>query len=703
MRRLLGLGRRRDPAQGAPAAGGARGRGTRHPDGGTALRLHRRPARLPGPWGRPRPPPCGTGRDLERGALLLGHQHDHRRGRGDHTGGPGRGRQPRRDRGLTTDTSFGRLGAAVARRRWAVLAAWAIVLLAALPFAPQAGSVLRAGGFTLESLPAAQADRTLAALGVPPSVLVIVVQSQTQARAGQPAFETEVAAAIRDVPRARYVTGIQTHLLDPRQVGPDGSVVYELVDLSLSPDDSPAALAPVEAALHQEPGLRILLAGGPAFYGDIQTASESDLRRSEVISLPLAALALLLVFGSVIAAGVPLIVGGAAVLVALAVVFLLASLTPMSIFVLNLATLLGLGLGVDYSLLMTSRFREELARRGGGRRTDGGIDRTAVDGAVAATVASAGRAVFFSGLTVLLGLAGLVLFEFMILRSVGIAGAIVVGLAVASALTLLPAGLAVVGPRIDALSVRGLVARGRGRGTADATGTGAWHRLAWWVMARPWRVFVPTLALLVALGIPFLHVTFDAPDATILPASLPSRQGYDLLASTFGEGAFAPLLLAIRTSGPVTTAANVGKLYDYARELAADPRVRRVDGIVDLDPRLTKTQYQLLYGAPSGVPDRFAATTLAATTKGDLTVFTVTTPYGPNAAQGRALVEALRDPGSSLAPPAGLSVQVGGGAAEVKDVVDRIGQDFPRTALFIFLATYVVLFVLLRSLVLPLK
>ncbi|MGH2467857.1 MAG: MMPL family transporter [Candidatus Limnocylindrales bacterium] len=578
-----------------------------------------------------------------------------------------------------------------------------MVLLAALPFAPQAGSVLRAGGFTLESLPAAQADRTLAALGVPPSVLVIVVQSETQARAGQPAFEAAVAAALRDVPRARYVTGIQTHLLDPRQVGPDGSVVYELVDLSLSPDDSPEALAPVEAALHREPGLRILLAGGPAFYGDIQTASEGDLRRSELISLPLAALALLLVFGSVIAAGVPLIVGGAAVLVALAVVFLLASLSPMSIFVLNLTTLLGLGLGVDYSLLMTSRFREELARRGGGRSPDGRIDRAAVDGAVAATVASAGRAVFFSGLTVLLGLAGLVLFEFMILRSVGIAGAIVVGLAVASALTLLPAGLAVVGPRIDALSVRGLIDRGRGRGTGDASGPGAWHRLAWWVMARPWRVFVPTLALLVALGIPFLHVTFDAPDATILPASLPSRQGYDLLASTFGEGAFAPLLLAIRTSGPVTTPANVGRLYDYARELAGDPRVRRVDGIVDLDPRLTKAQYQLLYGAPGGVPDRFAATTLAATTKGDLTVFTVTTPYGPNAAQGRVLVEALRDPGSPLAPPAGLSVQVGGGAAEVKDVVDRIGQDFPRTALFVFLATYAVLFVLLRSLVLPLK
>src|SRR5207248_3227266 len=162
----------------------------------------------------------------------------------------------------------------------------------------------------------------------------------------------------------------------------------------------------------------------------------------------------------------PLAVGGAAVVAALAGVFLVAQVTPMSIFVLNLATLLGLGLGVDYSLLMTSRFREELAARGW--RAD------ALEDAVGATVATAGRAVFFSGLTVLLGLLGLVLFEFMILRSVGIAGAIVVGLAVTAALTLLPALLAIAGTHLDSLRVR--------RVTATPSGDGPWARFARWVM-----------------------------------------------------------------------------------------------------------------------------------------------------------------------------------------------------------------------------
>ncbi|MBA2315727.1 MAG: MMPL family transporter, partial [Chloroflexi bacterium] len=421
-------------------------------------------------------------------------------------------------------------------------------------------------------------------------------------------------------------------------------------------------------------------------YGDVQDVSESDLQRSELISLPLAGLALLLVFGSVVAAAVPLAVGGAAVIVALAVIWAVASVTPMSIFVLNLATLLGLGLGVDYSLLMTSRFREELAVRTGPDR---------VGEAVRVTVATAGRAVFFSGLTVLLGLLGLVLFELMILRSVGIAGAVVVGLAVVAALTLMPALLTLAGPRIDALRVR--------RVQVGSQTDGPWARIARWVMRRPVAVLVPTLALLLLLGTPFLHVKFNAPDASILPASVPSRASFDLLVEEFGEGAFAPLSLAVRTDGPATTPENVAQLYEYSRRLAADPRIERVESLVDIDPRLRLDQYQLLLSDPSGPPDRFVQATVGATTRGDLTAFTVFTPYGPNRDEGRDLVADLRDPAGALAPPAGLTVQVGGGAAEVSDVVARIGADFPRTALFILVSTYAVLFLLLRSVILPAK
>ncbi len=186
-------------------------------------------------------------------------------------------------------------------------------------------------------------------------------------------------------------------------------------------------------------------------------------------------------------------------------------------------------------------------------------------------------------------------------------------------------------------------------------------------------------------------------------ASVPSRQSYELLAREFGEGEFAPLVLAIRTSGRATSAANVAALYDYSRRLAADPRVIRVAGFVDVDPRLRLDQYQLLYGDPSGPRDRFVQEVLAGTTRNDLTAFTVTTRYGPNADAARALVRDLRDPTSALAAPAGTTVLVGGGAADVTDVVARMWQDFPRTALFIVVTTYLVLFMLLRSVFLPLK
>ena len=582
---------------------------------------------------------------------------------------------------------FDRLGRFVVRRAWWVIGAWLAILLLAIPFAPQVPDRLSAGGFILDDLESARAKALLESeLGVPPSALVIVLSSPTL-EAGTPAFEQAAAEAMRDVATAPHVARVITHLIAPRQVSADRHTAYDIVFLDLPADASPEALPILRERLREVPGLAVELAGGPAFYGDVQTVSEADLQRSEIISLPLAALTLLIVFGSVVAAGIPLVVGGAAVVVALAVIFVVASLTPMSIFVLNLATLLGLGLGVDYSLLLTSRFREELALR------PDSPDRVAE--AVHATVATAGRAVFFSGLTVLLGLLGLVLFEFMILRSVGIAGAIVVGLAVASALTLLPAVLAVVGTRIDRLAVR--------RVAAQPSSEGPWARLARAVMRRPVTVLVPTLAAILLLGSPFLHVRFNAPDSSILPPSVPSRAAFDRLRAEFGEGEFAPIVVAIRTKGPATNTENLAALFDYSRRLATDPRIARVESLVDVDPRVTLGQYQLLYGNPGGPPDRYAVVTLAATTRGDLTAFTLYTPYGPNREEGKALVTDLRSAAGRLAPPAGASILVGGGAADVADVVDRVRADFPRTALFIVISTYLVLFILLRSVILPAK
>ena len=589
---------------------------------------------------------------------------------------------------------FERLGAFVHARARLVIGAWFLIALAALPFAPQAPGALQAGGFDLPTLESARSRAALEReLGAPPSALVLAISSTTLTP-GTPAFEVAAHAAVDGVANAPHVVAVRSHLIAPTQVDVEKGIVYDVVLLDLKPDDSPAALDGIQAALVEVEGITVAIAGGPSFYADIQRVSETDLQRSELISLPLAGIVLLLVFGSAVAAGLPLAVGGATVIVALAAIFGVANATRMSIFVLNLTTLLGLGLGVDYSLLMVSRFREELGRG------------APIGAAVQRTVATAGRAVFFSGVTVMLGLAGLALFDFAILRSIGIAGAITVAIAVASSVTLMPAILSLLGRGVNRFAIRRL-----GSGTVNERGP--WARLARAVMRRPLAVALPTLALLIALGTPWLGVRFNAPDGSILPERVPSRQALDALTNAFGEGSFSPMTAAVRTNGPVTDAANIALLYDWVQALQADPRVARVDSIVSLDPRLTLTQYQLLYSSDgSAPPDRYAAQILDLTTAGDLTTVSITPTYGPNRPESRALVGELRaaHPGSvgagtpsAITPPAGLNALIGGGAAEIVDVVDTISGEFPRTAAVVILATLIILAVLLRSIVLPIK
>ena len=246
-------------------------------------------------------------------------------------------------------------------------------------------------------------------------------------------------------------------------------------DATLISKDGTASVAvlvfdvPLEEAQKQVPRIRSLLqpaglnayvTGEPAVYADLENLSSEDLRRAESYALPFALIVLLLVFGSVVAAALPVIGGGMAVTITLGVVYFLAQRFDMSIFVMNTASMLGLAVGIDYSLFIVGRFREELA---------GGAT---VAKAVETTVARAGRSIFFSGIAVVIGLFGLVTFQYMSLRSIGWGGAIVVFFSVASALTLLPALLGILGPRVDSLRILG---RRRTRGPLLAALVGRRH------------------------------------------------------------------------------------------------------------------------------------------------------------------------------------------------------------------------------------
>ncbi len=587
---------------------------------------------------------------------------------------------------------FYRLGLIATHHRWLIVGLWIVAAVIALPFAPRANQVLLSGGFVSPDAESQRAINVLTQkLHLSQTIVQIIFTSQ-QYSVEDPQFLQQTQQALSGLRGWSEVEQIVSFEDNPRQVSTDRHAAYVDVNLRSDPDSAAKLLPELERHLQKVPDVQSHIGGGPVFYEDIQSVSESDLRRAELLAFPFAIIALIFVFRSLVASILPALVGGCAVVVSLALIFGLGHITPLSIFVLNITTLFGLGLGVDYSLFMVSRFREEI---GHGR---------SIPDAVAITVATAGRAVAFSGLTVSIGLFGLTFFRINMLHSVGLGGILVVVLAVLAALTLLPAMLAILGLRVNAFPVK-VPRLWRRSSLADANGGvreehhGFWYRLSQFVMRYPVRIFVPVLLLLIGFGLPFLGVRFSAPDASILPANVPSRAAYDLLVARFNQRETTPILMAVQTKGNALTPENIKNLYYYVKRIEADPRVERVDSIVSADPRYTLDQYELIYTHPQLIADPYLGAFLKSSVSDDTVFVQVISKYGMVDPQSQTLVQTIRntDPGH------GISVLVDGGTAGNIDYVSSLYTDFPKAVLIVALTTYIVLFFLFRSLLLPLK
>jgi uncharacterized membrane protein YdfJ with MMPL/SSD domain len=737
-------------------------------------------------------------------------------------------------------------GCAMYRHRRAVLAAWAIAVLLAVPIAPGVVRSLNAGGFSSPDLEAFRASQLLAQrFGSNPSELVLVFddpQGELGVAADDPRFSQAVQTALADLGNQWFADRVVTAEQNSRQVAPDLRAQYVTITLGAHAQNVREILPAIERALRPTP-LRVTLTGAPVFYDDIFDVTERDLRRAELLSIPTAAVALVIVFGSVVAGVVPGVIGGAAVAITLALMTLAGRFFELSIFSLNLATMLGLGLGIDYSLFIVSRFREELARsdagdrlahggdemahgrpddrsgrrRGAGvvetvgagtehplesddsagprnvaatpatsaaqdvsqeMRADGGgaghaagaaggtaeasggregepgglseagahaagsangglseagahaagpaheglseagahvagpgnggaieagarfegrIGATDVERAVGLALATAGRAVLYSGATVLIGLLALLTFDITALRSMGMAGALVVGLSVLAALTLLPALLGVLGTRVDRLAIRPLAAAARRAGH----GRGFWTWLAETVMRRPVQFLVPLLVLLIGLGLPFLRVDLGAPDASILPTDVQSRRGFDLLRAHWGDGELSPILLVFQTTSGASALdpPRVQALSDFMRRVQAHASVARTTSVVTIDSRITPQQYAAIYADPTRIRDAYAQIVASNTVRGDTVLALVTSKFGQTDDRSKDLVRAIR----ATPPPDGFTLLVGGGTAGVIDYADRLYEQFPRAAVLVVLAIYLVLLRTFGSVVIPLK
>jgi putative drug exporter of the RND superfamily len=410
-------------------------------------------------------------------------------------------------------------------------------------------------------------------------------------------------------------------------------------------------------------GVRVRPGGVAAVYDEVGRLIERDAVRAEMVVLPLTLVLLVLIFGSVVAASLPLLVGVLSILGTFFVLRVVASVTDVSIYSLNLTTAMGLGLAIDYSLFVVSRFREELAR---GRATAD---------AVRTTVRTAGRTVAFSALTVAASLGALLVFPLAFLRSFAYAGIAVVMIAGVGAVVVLPALLAVLGPRVDRLSVR--------RSTrAAATGEhGFWHRTATFVMRRPWPVAVGVTALLLLLGTPFLGIRLGFPDDRVLPKDAVSRQVSDVIRADYDSNeSSATTVVAPSTGAPAQRAEAIA---DYARRLSQVEGVARVDALTGSYAGGTQVRPATL------LSQRFAGV--------DSTYLSVVPAVEPVSLRGERLVRDLR------AVDAPFEVLVGGISADLVDTKASLLGDLPLAGLLIALATFVVLFLSFGSLLVPVK
>ncbi|WP_280380723.1 MMPL family transporter [Nocardia wallacei] len=552
------------------------------------------------------------------------------------------------------------------------------ILLAALVLALACGGFgasvtdrLKAGGFTSDDAESSQVTKLLADNfgGAEPNLVLLIHSDQGVDATAARTVATDITEDLQGRTDAR---GVRSYWNSPPQIGSalrstDGKSALVLAYLTGGDDAAQKTAADIIDGFGATPdGVTVRAGGLAALYHEVNTQVTKDLTLAEGVAVPLTAIVLMLVFGSVVAAALPLMIGLFAIAGTLAILRALTLFSDVSIYALNMTTALGLALAIDYSLFIVSRYREELA---GGRAH--------ADAAVRA-VQTAGRTVLYSTLTVVLALATLAVFDLYFLRSVAFAGVAVVAAAAAASIVILPAALVLLGDRVNAWDLRVLLRRllRRPEPTPRPLERSAWYRTVTWVMRHAIPVTVAIVALLLAIGSPFLGVKFGYPDDRVLPPGAQTRAVGDVLRSDF-PAVNAGTGTTIVLDGYRGDAASIG---GYATELS------RVNGVS-----------AVLSGSGVYVSGARVAPTPPGMANDTGQYLTVTSRFNPYSAGGQDQFRQLRD------VPAPAPALFGGGAAINADTLHALGARLPLAVALIALSTFIVLFLFTGSVVLPLK
>jgi RND superfamily putative drug exporter len=552
----------------------------------------------------------------------------------------------------------------VVRRRLAILALTLVGLVVAGVLGGGVASRLSSGGFEDPGAESTKAQHALERFGGESNLLLLV-----RARNGTvdaPAVAAAGAALTKRLgaePDVSFAASYWTLGQPPPLKSRTGDSALVLARISGSQDEvnkRAKALLPrytfADSTLDVRPG------GLAAVYKDVNAIIEADTKKADSVAIPVTLILLILVFGSVVAAFLPLAVGILAIVGTFLVLRVVSGFTEVSIYSLSLTTAMGLGLAIDYSLFIVSRYREEL--RAG----------LSSDDAVRRSVVTAGRTVTFSALTVAASLGALLVFPLAFLRSFAYAGIAVVAMATVGAVVVLPALIAALGPRVDTWVLW--------RHKPAEVGEGMWHRIAVFVMRRPWPIALGVVAILLVLGAPFTGMRLGLPDDRVLPKNAPSRQVAEVLRRDYvSREAAAASVVAQGIGDPATRTHDITA---YATALSKLPGVARVDALT---------------GSFAGGQNVFPATPVSQRFYApDATYLSVVPGVEPVSPQGERLVTAIRSAPSPLG-----RVIVGGQSAQLVDSKKSIGDNIPLAALLIALFTFVVLFLSFGSVLVPVK
>jgi RND superfamily putative drug exporter len=593
---------------------------------------------------------------------------------------------------------FESLGRILVRWRWAVIATWAVLGAYALSRAGQTVDRLQLRGTANRLTEARLADSLLTTRFARPisEFFAVTVQGpvrMTDGLSGE--LLDSLIATARALPWVRGVVSFRT-AGDSSFVARDGRTTFFLVSLAVDRDSSGLVVTPIrqafEGVLRRFPdrdAYSVLVTGRAPLDLDIRAVSAEDAHRNERKLVPITLIVLVLAFGALVAAMLPILVGVMAIAIAMTIVGVVALSFPMSVFVLNMISMIGLGVGIDYSLLMVTRFREEL---NAGLRPRQAAVRT---------VKTAGKAVVTSGLTVVVGFAALLLTPLTDTRSVGLAGLVVVAVAVLLATTLLPVLLATIGREID--RPRWLASR-----LAWYHRPQVWERWARSLSRHPYRALAIGSAIIGLLTVPVVFLRVGLPSRNWWPVETEAGAGIATLERMGMSGYVQPIrvLVEFPQETEATSATGLRALKHLSDSIRADPRVRDVKSLVDLSPGKTVLEYSLLYSEPDSVRADYPEFLDAYLARdGHTTLMDVILSDTTSLTTAMDVVRDIRTFAHSgqIRQLRGATVRVGGYVAGAQDFQKLLLDRFPMIVALILGVTALMLAIVFRSVLVPIK